>query len=57
MPSRSSDTYLFIDGEYLRLIYVGAVQRLFQKDGEISFELITVEARAKRPFLYDCIDD
>jgi len=57
MPGRSTDTYLFIDGEYLRLIYVSAMQRVFQVDGEINFDWIKQQARAKRAFLYDCIDD
>jgi uncharacterized LabA/DUF88 family protein len=57
MPARSDDTYLFIDGEYLRRIYNAAMQSVFQCDGEINFQEIKEEARAKRVFFYDCIDD
>jgi uncharacterized LabA/DUF88 family protein len=56
MPGRSDDTYLFIDGRYLRNRLTDAMQ-VFQNDGDISFRRIMDEARAKRAFYYDCIDD
>ncbi|SRR6266478_1858943 len=57
MPARSADTYVFIDGEYLRRRYVGAIQDVFQSDGEIDFGFIKHQAAAKRAFFYDCVDD
>jgi len=54
MPARSSDTYLFIDGEYQRRIYREAMQSF---DGEINFPMLKQQAVAKRVFFYDCLDD
>lgn len=53
----STDTYLFIDGEYLRRRFNDAMQRLFLCDGEINFLTVKNAAGAKRVFYYDCIDD
>jgi protein involved in sex pheromone biosynthesis len=41
MPSRSADTYLFIDGQYLRRRYTDAMQGAFRSDGKTDFGLIT----------------
>lgn len=57
MPVLHEDTYLFIDGEYLRRVYNEAMQSVFNRDGELAFELIKHEARAQRVFVYDCLDD
>ena len=57
MPARSSDTYLFIDGEYQRRIYREAMQSFFKCDGEINFPMLKQQAVAKRAFFYDCLDD
>jgi uncharacterized LabA/DUF88 family protein len=57
MSSRSDDTYLFIDGEYLRRAYNEAIQSVFQVDGEIDFNELKRQAMAKRAFFYDCLDD
>lgn len=53
----STDTYLFIDGEYLRRKINAAVQSLFLCDAEIDFYKLKSAACAKRVFYYDCIDD
>lgn len=57
MRDLHEDTYLFIDGEYLRRIYNEATQSVFGCDGELDFQLVKHEARAKRVFVYDCLDD
>jgi uncharacterized LabA/DUF88 family protein len=60
MPVRSEDTYLFIDGEYLRSKFREAMQAVFgveSSDKDINFYKIRDEARAKRVFFYDCIDE
>jgi hypothetical protein len=41
MPSRSADTYLFIDGQYLRRRYTDAMQGAFRSDGKIDIGLMT----------------
>jgi uncharacterized LabA/DUF88 family protein len=51
------DTYLFIDGEYLRRIYREAIQSVFNCDGDINFNEIKLQAHATRAFVYDCLDD
>src|SRR5271170_1987248 len=53
----TDDTYLFIDGEYLRRRMNDAVQKVFLWDGEINFYSLKSSASAKRVFYYDCIDD
>lgn len=60
MPARSEDTYLFIDGEYLRRIFQAAMENMFKcevRDEDINYIEIMEQARAKRAFFYDCIDD
>jgi uncharacterized LabA/DUF88 family protein len=57
MPARSSDTYLFIDGEYVRRVYNEAIQSVFGCDGEIDLAEVKRQAGAKRAFFYDCLDD
>jgi uncharacterized LabA/DUF88 family protein len=57
MPVRSEDTYVFVDREYLARIYNDAIRSLFACDGELDFQKIRIEARAKRAFIYDCVDD
>jgi uncharacterized LabA/DUF88 family protein len=57
MPVFHEDTYLFIDGEYLRRVYNEAMQSVFGCDGELSFAALKQNARATRVFFYDCIDD
>ena len=51
------DTYLFIDGEYLRRIYREAMQSVFCQDGELDPKRIRFEYDAVRAFFYDCLDD
>lgn len=60
MSIRSEDTYLFIDGEYLRRIYGDAMRSIFLcgvPDEDIDYSEFKRVARAKRVFFYDCIDD
>lgn len=57
MPVFHENTYLFIDGEYLRRVHNDALQSVFNRDGELAFELVKHEARAQRVFVYDCLDD
>jgi uncharacterized LabA/DUF88 family protein len=54
---RSDDTYLFVDGEYLRRIYCQAVASVFGSHGELNFSAIKNRAGAKRAFIYDCLDE
>jgi hypothetical protein len=51
MPARSPDTYLFIDGEYLRRIFKGAVQNILMSsvtDEDIDYVELKRQADAKR---------
>lgn len=60
MSIRSEDTYLFIDGEYLRRIFDDAMRWMFlcpTRDEDIDYTEIKRLAQAKRVFFYDCIDD
>jgi uncharacterized LabA/DUF88 family protein len=60
MSGRSQDTYLFIDGEYLRHIFSDAMKEMFLCnvcDEDIDCKTMKEDARAKRAFFYDCIDD
>src|SRR5262249_24834326 len=60
MSARSEDTYLFIDGEYLRRIHRDAMRSIFLCDAgdeDIDYDDFKRVARAKRVFFYDCIDD
>ena len=54
---RSGQTYLFIDGEYLRQIHRDAMDGFFGVDGDIDFLPIKEQAGAVRAFVYDAIDD
>lgn len=53
----AEDTYLFIDGEYLRRRYDAAIRSVFNCAGDIDFAEIKRQADAKRAFVYDCLDD
>ena len=57
MPCRSNETYVFIDGAYLRRIYHAAMQSVFACDGELDLPRIKEDALAGRAFIYDCLDD
>jgi uncharacterized LabA/DUF88 family protein len=60
MSARSEDTYLFIDGEYLRRRFDEAMRWMFlcpTQDEDIDYTEIKRFAGAKRVFFYDCIDD
>jgi hypothetical protein len=47
MPGRSEDTYIFIDGEYLRQIQNKAMQSVFACDGVVDLAEVQRQARAK----------
>ena len=49
------DTYLFIDGEYLRQIHRQAMLDFFDVDGELDILEAKREAGALRAFFYDSI--
>lgn len=51
------DTYLFIDGEYLRQIHRQAMLDFFDVDGELDILEAKREAGALRAFFYDSIDE
>lgn len=51
------DTYLFIDGEYLRRIYRDAMLFIFGEEGDLDPASIRYAGRASRAFFYDCLDD
>ncbi|SRR6266699_6895829 len=51
------DTYLFIDGEYLRQIHRQAMLDFFGVDGELDILEAKREAGALRAFFYDSIDE
>jgi uncharacterized LabA/DUF88 family protein len=57
MRAHPTDTYLFIDGEYLRQIHRDVMQDFFGADGDIDFSAIKRDARAIRALVYDSIDD
>jgi hypothetical protein len=50
-------TYLFIDGEYLRTIYREGMQKFCGVDGDIDPARIRYENAASRAFFYDSLDD
>src|SRR5260221_8920026 len=52
-----ADTYLFIDGEYLRQIHRDAMQAFFGVDGELDLSKPKDQAGAIRAFFYDSLDD
>jgi len=51
------DTYLFIDGEYLRQIHREVMWDFFSEDGELDISEAKNQAGAIRAFFYDSIDD
>jgi uncharacterized LabA/DUF88 family protein len=52
------DTYLFVDGAYLREQYTRAANEWFGHTGDINFEiLIRTSYMAQKTFYYDCLDD
>lgn len=55
--ARMEESYLFIDGEYLRKIYVDAMQSVFAVDGDLHFERLRDEARCLKTFVYECPDE
>jgi hypothetical protein len=53
----ADDTYLFIDGEYLRQIYREAMRDFFGTDGELDIHAAKRPAGAIRAFFYDSIEE
>jgi uncharacterized LabA/DUF88 family protein len=53
----AGDTYLFIDGEYLRQIHRDVMREFFGVDGELDIGEAKHQAQAVRAFFYDSIDD
>jgi uncharacterized LabA/DUF88 family protein len=53
----SDQTYLFIDGEYLRQRHRQAMQEFFGLDGELDVEPIKRQTGAQRAYFYDSLDD
>jgi uncharacterized LabA/DUF88 family protein len=51
------DTYLFIDGGYLREVYKAVFNPLFGDMYKIDFKLLMDSFAARRAYLYDCLDD
>jgi uncharacterized LabA/DUF88 family protein len=52
----SDNTYVFIDGEYLRQRHRDAMRQFFGVDGELEISPIMLQARASRVYFYDAID-
>lgn len=53
----AGDTYLFIDGEYLRQIHRQAMLDFFGVEGELDLSEPKDQADAVRAFFYDSLDD
>ncbi len=53
----ADDTYLFIDGEYLRQVHREAMRDFFGTDGELDIHEAKRQAGAIRAFFYDSIDE
>jgi uncharacterized LabA/DUF88 family protein len=53
----SGETYLFIDGAYLRKHYTESTQKWFGEVGEINFKQLKESFHAQKCFYYDCLDD
>ena len=51
------DTYLFIDGGYLKTVYRDVFVPLFGDKYVLDYKSIRETFRARRVFLYDCLDD
>ena len=56
MPS-VDETYLFIDGEYIRTIYREAMQRFWGLDGDLEPARLRYTGMSFRTYFYDSIDD
>jgi NYN domain-containing protein len=50
-------TYLFIDGAYLRACYEAVVSRFFGSKGTLDFATVKGSLGANRVFYYDCLHD
>jgi uncharacterized LabA/DUF88 family protein len=53
----TNDTYLFIDGEYVRQIHRAAMRDFFDVDGELDIDGAKHQAGAIRAFFYDSFDE
>jgi uncharacterized LabA/DUF88 family protein len=51
------DTYLFIDGGYLQTVYRDQFTPLFGDGYLIDYHSVMETFRARRAYLYDCLDD
>jgi uncharacterized LabA/DUF88 family protein len=49
-------TYLFIDGEYLRQRHRAVMQQFFGSDGDLDVEPILHQAKARRAYFYDSVE-
>src|SRR6267154_287561 len=56
-PFMANDTYLFIDGEYLRQRHRAVMQAFFGVDGDLDVEPILHQAKARRAYFYDSVDE
>src|SRR6266851_5400747 len=52
----ADQTYLFIDGEYVRQRHREAMQDFFGVEGELEISPMMQQARATRAYFYDAID-
>jgi len=52
----ADDTYLFIDGEYLRQRHREVMRDFFSVEGDLELSTIMEQARASRAYFYDAID-
>lgn len=50
-------TYVFIDGNYLRMVHREVMQDFFGVDGELDLSPIRRAAAARRVYIYDALDD
>jgi uncharacterized LabA/DUF88 family protein len=51
------DTYLFIDGGYLRDVFRSAMREVFENAGEMDLGHVREDAGALKAFYYDCLND
>ncbi|HQR08345.1 MAG TPA: NYN domain-containing protein [Gemmatales bacterium] len=51
------DTYLFIDGGYLKSLYRDLFTPLFGENYRVDYRAVLDSFSARRGFLYDCLDD
>jgi uncharacterized LabA/DUF88 family protein len=51
------DTYLFIDGGYLKTVYRDLFAPLFGDNYVVDYKTVKDTFGARRAFLYDCLDD